>query len=104
MLGKEASKGKVWGQTQRIYLSKPFPQTEGNVYFRTFSGKGKVALSICLMDQSGKLVHQKTVVVNQETGSEGIRVGLRQAKGKLVLIQLKNYSSQGTIEYALKVS
>ena len=100
---KKLQQGQLWSQSSRYFVSLPVQKDELSLYFILNKGEGKVKLNICTMDAKGQQKHIQTMVLNEETGKEGKKIRLRDVRGQVLVVQLRNFGAIGAVGYKLGI-
>ncbi|QIE59183.1 hypothetical protein G5B37_06300 [Rasiella rasia] len=94
--------GSITGQTKRTFITHPSFNNNVKLTINKYDGRAKTGVVICVQGKDG-VTTQKTSYIfpNDRNGKDKV-FNLRNVKGKIIIVSMKNQSVGNKFKYRIK--
>ena len=101
-MGEGNQDGTIMGQTQRTFVTPPSFNNEVEVTINKHDGKAETSVVICTHTADGHMQNVTSYTFPNENTARTKKFTVSNAKGKIIIVAMRNKSVGNKFEYRIK--
>ncbi|MBK7428430.1 MAG: hypothetical protein IPI60_16145 [Saprospiraceae bacterium] len=101
-VGEGNQEGTILGQTQRTFVTPPSFNNQVEITINKYDGKAETSVVICTHEANGNMQNETSYTFPNENTARTKKFTVNNAKGKIIIVAMRNKSVGNKFEYRVK--